>query len=111
MLLIFISISISNFRRQIVFILSFSCGNHAVFSVSMVTRTAYHLYLVRARISLFVLSEVCDVVQLSCCVVVRFYFCLLPWYSSTPELLEPVLRPRTALCCDHELMYLKKILI
>ena len=84
------------FGRRL-FILSVSCGYYAVSSVSVATRSAYHMYdiwYVRTLISLVYICLRCTIC-FSCCVYyISFYFSLLG-ESSTAELLEPVLWPWT----------------
>ena len=75
-----------------------------VFSVSVVTCTAYRMHLIRtcAGLPFYVLPEVqMCFIQLSCVLLFLFYF--YRGISSTLELFEFVLRPRTALYCGDEL--------
>ena len=98
------SISISIFDVEVVFfILSYEYFfwvvpgmPYAVFSVSVATCTAYPMYLVRTCADLtFYFRLGCRCASVIMCIICLFLF--FPRYSSTPELLEPVLRPRTAL--------------
>ena len=73
----------------------------------LLQRTAC-IWYVRARTSFFMFGLRCRCASVIMCATLCLFdfFCrgifLLPL---TPELLEPVLRPRTTLCCGDELMW------
>ncbi|CAN0514622.1 unnamed protein product, partial [Laminaria digitata] len=90
----------SIFRRRVVFILSFSCGYYAVCSVSVATRTADRMYLIRTCADLtFYFCVMLRCASVITCTNYYVLFFFSPRYSSTPELLEPVL-PATTDCIE-----------
>ena len=102
-------------RKFVCFILSFSCVYYAVSSgsVSAATRLAYWYEVLRILIRIYVRWShlfifVWGIRFVSVTIVcIIFCFCLffLLREPSAPELLEPVLWPRTALYCSDELMW------
>ena len=79
----------------------FSCGYHAIFSISVATCTAYRMYLIPTWAGLpFFFVWGIDMIQLSFVLCFPYFF-FPPKYSSTPELMAPVMRPRALYCGDE----------
>ena len=79
--------------------------NHTVISVSVATRTEYGMYLIRtcADLTLYLCLR-CRCASAIMCIILCLFliFTDIFFYS---RVMEPVLRPRTALHCDDELMW------
>ena len=92
------------------FILYFSCGDYAAFSVYVATCTAYRMYLISTCMDLtFNFSWRCEralvIMRVLCFYHFLYLFVFFPevsFYSRV--ILEFVLRPRTSLYCDDEVI-------